>query len=222
MKKTTKITQNTKNKKTIIKITEIAKNKRVKTIMIASVAALLCGAIILVVILCLPKHPIEKFANKLFKKQNFQVEVTLGGIPLFIAKNFVMEVDGKIIHVPDTFFSEEYYLETIGNVHYKYTKDKNGIWSKKLSEDDSISNLLDEETIKQLVDPDNYELVEGTENVYRQKADTHFEYFKNVTLTLEEDSCKIEMITLAGDMLLETQIVISEIGEMDLELPTVR
>ena len=219
MRKTTKITQNTKDKKTIIKIIEIAKNKRAKAIFIASAAALLCLATTLIIVLSLPKHPIEKFANKLLKKQNFQVEVT---IPILISEKFVMQVDGNIIYVPDTFISEEYYIETIGDVHYKYTRDKNGIWSKKANEEDFISTFFNEETIKQLIDPDNYELVEGTVNVYRQKADIQFEYFKDVVLTLEEDSCKIETITLAGDMLLETQIVISGIGETDLKLPTVR
>ena len=43
----------------------------------------------------------------------------------------------------------------------------------------------------------------------------------DVTITIEKDSCTIEMILYTDGMALETLIVISEIGKMDVKLPDV-
>ena len=82
-------------------------------------------------------------------------------------------------------------------------------------------DLLGEDDLEDLINPDNYELVEGKENVYQQKADVQFESFKDIIITLEENTCTIEMIAYMEGMALETQITISNIGKVKLELPKV-
>lgn len=225
MKKKTKAKKNQNNRKNQIekktKSGEIIKSKKVRTILIASIAAVLCVAIGLVAILYRPMHPIEKFAYKLMKKQNFQMDVVISGIPLFGSIAFAVETDGNITHIPDLYLTEECYIEKVGSETFRYTQDEKGNWVKSKDEDDSALDFLSEDDLKDLINPDNYDLVEGTENVYRQKADVQFEKFKNITITLEKKSCKIEMIASMEGMALETQIVISKIGEVNLKLPKV-
>ena len=221
MKKTKKITNQKNEKKNVSKFSELIKNKKFRWILIASIAAILCLAIVLVAVLYKPMHPIEKFAYKLMAKKNFEMQVSLYGIPLFGSIAFVVEMDGNVTHIPDLYFVEECYVEKVGDETFNYTKDESGKWVKTKNDDDSVSDLLDEDALKELIDHNNYELVEGTKNVYRQKESVQFENFKNVTITLEKDSCTIEMISYMEGMALETQIVISKIGQVDITLPKV-
>ena len=221
MKKTKKITNQKNEKKNVSKFSELIKNKKFRWILIASIAAILCIAIVLVAVLYKPMHPIEKFAYKLMAKKNFEMQVSLYGIPLFGSIAFVVEMDGNVTHIPDLYFVEECYVEKVGDETFNYTKDESGKWVKTKNDDDSVSDLLDEDALKELIDHNNYELVEGTKNVYRQKESVQFENFKNVTITLEKDSCTIEMISYMEGMALETQIVISKIGQVDITLPKV-
>ena len=221
MKKTKKINKNNTEKKNVSKFSELMKNKKFKWILIASIAFVLCVAIVLAVVLYKPMHPIEKFAYKLMQKQNFEMQVSLYGIPLFGTVAFVVEMDGNVTHIPDLYFVEECYVEKVGDETFNYTKDESGKWVKTKSEDDSDLELLDEDVLKDLIDHNNYELVEGTKNVYRQKDSVQFENFKDITITLEKDSCTIEMIAYMEGMALETQIVISKIGQVDITLPKV-
>ena len=221
MKKTKKINEIKIEKKNVSKFSELIKNKKFKWILIASIAAILCIAIVLVAVLYKPMHPIEKFAYKLMTKKNFEMQVSLYGIPLFGSIAFVVEMDGNVTHIPDLYFVEECYVEKVGDETFNYTKDESGKWVKTKNDDGSVSDLLDEDALKKLIDHNNYELVEGTTNVYRQKESVQFENFKNVTITLEKDSCTIEMISYMEGMALETQIVISKIGQVDITLPKV-
>ena len=63
--------------------------------------------------------------------------------------------------------------------------------------------------------------MEGKKNVYRQKDGVEFDNCKNVVVTLEKNSCTIEMILYTDGMALDALIVISNIGKMNLELPKV-
>ena len=69
-------------------------------------------------------------------------------------------------------------------------------------------------------DPDNYEWVRGEKFTFQQKDDVTFEDYEDVVLTIEDNSCTIEMVTLEGGY--NVKIVISDIGEVDLTLPTVK
>ena len=208
MKKPTEKTKNIKISKT-------------KKIIFSAIAAVLLIAIIVGIVLWSSVHPLEKFALKIARKQNFQMDIVLSGIPLFGSVALTCEVDGNIQHIPAATFISESYIKTVDDKQYTYSKDENGRWTKNESENGMLGNLKDNEMLKDLVDPDNYEPVEGKKNTYRQKADVEFEDCKNVTITIEKDSCTIEMILYTDGMALETLIVISEIGKMDLTLPKV-
>ena len=206
------------------KPTEKIKNIKIsktQKIIIAAVAAVLCIAMVVGIVLWSSVHPLEKFALKIARKQNFQMDIVLSGIPLFGSVALTCEVDGNIQHIPAATFISESYIETVDDKQYTYSKDENGKWTKTESENGMLGNLKDNEMLKDLVDPDNYEPVEGKKNTYRQKADVEFEDCKNVTITIEKDSCTIEMILYTDGMALETLIVISEIGKMDVKLPDV-
>lgn len=211
-----------KKSKENAKIVKKSKLNKTTKIIIAAVALVLCVATVLsIVLISNSKSPLEKFVSKIARKQNFQMDVVLSGIPFFGSIAFAVEMDGNITHIPDLYLTEECYLEKVGDETFKYTKNENGSWVKDKSQDDDALNFLSEDDLKELINPANYDLAEGTKNVYRQKADVQFEKFKNISITLEKDSCKIEMIASVEGMALETQIVVSKIGEIDLKLPSV-
>ena len=224
MKKTTKITKNTKDTKIKVKITEITKNmSKTKKIIIAVVAAVLCVATVLsIVLISNLGHPLEKFALKIITKKNFQMDIVLSGIPLFGTVALTCEVDENLMHIPDATFISEQYVETVGDKRYTYTKDNNGKWTKTESDANGmLSNIQDNEMIQELINIDNYEEVEGEKNVYRQKEGVELEHFKNVVITLEKDTCTIQTILFSDGMALDAVIVISNIGKMDVTLPRV-
>lgn len=211
MKKPTEKTKNIKISKT-------------KKIIFSAIAAVLLIAIIVGIVLWSSVHPLEKFALKIARKQNFQMDIVLSGIPIFGAVALTCEVDGNIQHIPAANFISESYIETVGDKRYTYTKDDTGKWTKTESdvdEDDLFGNLQENEAFQELMNLENYEEVEGKKNVYRQKEDVEFDGFKNVTITLEKGTCTIEMILYTSGMALDTVIVISNIGKMDLTLPKV-
>lgn len=194
---------------------------KVQKIIIASVAAVLCIAIVVAVVLYTSLHPLEKFALKIAQKQSFQMEVIVSGIPLIGRLSLTYEVDGNIQHIPAGNLISESYIETVGDVQYTYGKDANGHWTKSEGGDSFLGDLENNETLKQLLNVDNYEPVEGEENVYRQKADVTFDGFKNVKITLDGDKCALEMVILSNGMSLDALIVISEVGKIDLTLPVI-
>ena len=197
---------------------------KTKKIIFSAIAAVLLIAIIVGIVLWSSVHPLEKFALKITRKQNFQMDIVLSGIPIFGAVALTCEVDGNIQHIPAANFISESYIETVGDKRYTYTKDDTGKWTKTESdvdEDDLFGNLQESEAFQELMNLENYEEVEGKKNVYRQKEDVAFDGFKNVTITLEKGTCTIEMILYTSGMALDTVIVISNIGKMDLTLPKV-
>ena len=197
---------------------------KTKKIIFSAIAAVLLIAIIVGIVLWSSVHPLEKFALKIARKQNFQMDIVLSGIPIFGAVALTCEVDGNIQHIPAANFVSESYIETVGDKRYTYTKDDTGKWTKTESdvdEDDLFGNLQENEAFQELMNLENYEEVEGKKNVYRQKEDVAFDGFKNVTITLEKGTCTIEMILYTSGMALDTVIVISNIGKMDLTLPKV-
>jgi hypothetical protein len=195
---------------------------KTKKIILAVVAAVLCIAtVLLVVLIGTSQNTLEKFAGKIARKQNFQMDVVISGIPLFGSIALTYEIDGNIQHIPENSFTEESYVEIVGDKQYHYSKDENGKWIKAEAENDSVSIFQDNEIFQQLINFNNYELVEGTKNVYRQKADVVFDGCKDVTITLERNSCTIQMISLSDGMDLETVIMISNVGGIHLTLPRV-
>ena len=193
-----------------------------KTIIIAAVAIVVCVAAVLsITLINNSKNSLEKLEEKLTKKKNFQMDIVFSGIPLFGSISMTCETDGNIQHIPETSFFAETYIETVGKKQYSYVKNDFGKWEKSEGAQIAFSTLQDGDVLAELMNADNYEPVKNEKNVYRQKAGVTFEYFQDVTITVEKDSCTVKMITLAGTMTLETHVVISNIGKVNVRLPIV-
>ena len=87
---------------------------------------------------------------------------TMSNVPLFGTLTITTKVDGNIQYTPAIMFSSEEYIETVGDIEYKYTKNDDGKWTKteKAKEDDS-SSVASPESIDAFFNPENYEVIKG-------------------------------------------------------------
>ena len=85
---------------------------------------------------------------------------------------------------------------------------------------EKLKNVINN-TADTVVDPDNYEKEKGEENIYKQKSDVEFDDYEDAKITIEEDSCTIEMKAISDGLTFGVKIVISKIGEIELKLPEV-
>ena len=181
-----------------------------------------CLSILMAFTSCSSKHPIDEFRAKMEKADSYQMSITMSDVPLFGTFTMTTKVDGNIQYTPAVMFSEEEYVETVGDVKYKYTKDESGKWTKEKEEtEDDDSSIYGDESMEKLFNPENYEKVKGEENTYKQKSDVTFDDYEDVKITIEEDSCTIEMKAISDGMTFGVKIVISKIGEIELTLPKV-
>ncbi len=183
----------------------------------------MCVSLLMAFTSCSSKHPIDEFKEKMEKADSYQMAITMSDVPLFGTFTMTTNVDGNIQYTPAVMFSEEEYVETVGDVKYKYTKDESGKWTKEKEEEteEDDSSIFDDESMEKLFNPDNYEKVRGEKNTYKQKSDVTFDYYEDVKITIEEDSCTIEMNAISDAMTIGVKIVISKIGEVNLTLPKV-
>ena len=183
----------------------------------------LCLSMLMLVTSCSSKHPIEEFKEKMEKADSYQISITLSDVPLLGTFTMTTKVDGNIQYTTAVLFNEEEYTETVGDVEYKYTKDDSGKWTKtkvENTEEDS-SSIYEDDSLNKHFNPDNYEKVKGEENTFKQKDDVDFGNYENVKITIEDNSCTIEMSAISGGVTFGAKIVISKIGEIELTLPTV-
>ena len=167
-----------------------------------------------------PKHPILEYYEKMENMENnYKLTMTLSDVPYFGIATMVVYVDGNLEYWPETMFNVEEYTETVGNKKYSYTKNDYGKWIKTSVTDESSedSELLAEK----LFDYNNYEAVEGKENVYRQKAGVDLGEYSNVVFTLAENSFTIEMTVEEDGMVMGMTIIVSNFGESNVTLPKV-
>ncbi len=183
----------------------------------------LCLSMLMMVTSCSSKHPIEEFKEKMEKADSYQMSITMSDVPFLGTFTMTTKVDGNIQYTPAVMFNEEEYTETVGDVEYKYTKDDSGKWTKTKVEDteDDSSSIYGDDSLNKLFNPDNYEKVKGEENTYKQKDDVDFEDYENVKITIEDDSCTIEMSFISNGITVGVKIAISKIGEIELTLPKV-
>lgn len=183
-------------------------------IIISFTLALMLLSMVLIVTSCGAKHPIEKFKNKVSDAGSFEARITVSDIPLFGTITMKTKVDGNIQYIYESAFTDEGYIEIVGNAIYMYTRNDNGTWSKTKTRD-TYNSIWEE-----LFDPDDYEKVKGKKSTYKQKKDVTFDNFEDVVMTIDEDSCTIEMVSKDGGY--DVKYVISKIGEIELTLPTVK
>lgn len=181
-----------------------------------------CLSILMAFTSCSSKHPIDEFKEKMEKADSYQMSITMSDVPFFGTFTMTTKVDGNIQYIPAVMFSEEEYTEIVDDVKYKYTKDDSGKWTKEKEEtNDDDSSVYGDESLAKLFNPDNYEKVKGEENTYKQKSDVTFDDYEDVKITIEDDSCTIEMKAISEGMTFGVKIVISKIGKIELTLPQV-
>ena len=192
-----------------------------KKVISLSIAIAMCMCFITAFTSCSSKHPIDEFKEKMEKADSYQMSVTMSDVPFFGTFTMTTKVDGNIQYTPAVMFDEEEYIETVGDVKYKYTKDDSGKWTKEKEDSPDDSSIYDDESMEKLFNPDNYEKEKGEENIYKQKSDVEFDDYEDVKITIEEDSCTIEMKAISDGLTFGVKIVISKIDEIELKLPEV-
>lgn len=192
-----------------------------KKVISLSIAIAMCMCFITAFTSCSSKHPIDEFKEKMEKADSYQMSVTMSDVPLFGTFTMTTKVDGNIQYTLAVMFDEEEYIETVGDVKYKYTKDGSGKWTKEKEDSPDDSSIYGDESMEKFFNPDNYEKEKGEENIYKQKSDVEFDDYEDVKITIEEDSCTIEMKAISDGLTFGVKIVISKIGEIELKLPEV-
>ena len=182
----------------------------------------LCFSMLLTLTSCFFKHPIENFAEKMAKANNYQISITLSDVPLLGTFTITEKVDGNITYTPAVLFDGECYTETVGNVVYTYTQNEDGTWTKSQSETDDSSSVWSDDNMNDLFNPDNFEKVKGEKNTYKQKAGVVFDTMDDVVIVVTDESCTINMSMVVDGLTCGVKIVISKLGAIDLTLPTVK
>lgn len=171
---------------------------------------------------CGAKHPIDEFLEKMERVDSCQIDITMSDVPLFGTITMATKIDGNIQYTPAVLFGEEQYIETVGDTEYVYTKGEDGKWTKSINEETEDDSSLDsEELIRELFNSENYEKVEGEENTYKQKSDVTFDEYEDVKITVNEDSCTVEMKATSEGIVFGLKMVIHKLGEIELTLPEV-
>lgn len=160
---------------------------------------------------CAASGSIEGFAKKMGKKQSYSAKISITD-EYGERETFEFQYDGNIQYDVE---NEYYRVEYDEGVYGLYEKTKDKKWVRTVYEDDVV-DLGDAED---LWDPDNYEKVKGEKNTYKQKKNVIFDNFDDVEMTIDKDSCTIAgTITLDGETY-GFKMIISDIGEIELELP---
>ena len=169
---------------------------------------------------CFAKHPIEVMRDKIDKENSCQLTMTM--VILGETVSITCFVDENIEYYPKSLVNDEYYIETIGDVKFKYTKTEYGTWVKtQYIEDPNNTSGITEESVKELFNSDNYDEFKDRKNMYKQKADVAFYNFSNVIMTVGESSCTINALMLINGTNVNVTIVYSNIGTINLTLPAV-
>ena len=176
---------------------------------------------------CSGTHLLEDFKERLEEKQNYEVEMSVTGVPLLDELAITFSVDENVKHFSETLLTNEIYVETLDGKSYVYTKSLLGDeWEKAemdaLSVDLSdFSDILSEDAVESLLDIRNYDISVDDELVLTQKEDVEFDFCKDVVLTVSSDSCSFELTVEFLEVECTATVVISNIGKVNLSLPAV-
>ena len=130
-----------------------------------------------------------------------------------------ISVDENIMYVDKSIMNNAYYIETVDDDTYVYTKPNMGYWTKtkaKLTNTEYLDAVSDE-SLDVLFDFRNYERVDYEENTYRLRIDVIVDGFDDVIVVVDENSCTFEMEY--EELGCDLKIIISKVGEVELTLP---
>lgn len=167
---------------------------------------------------CSLNNSFRKISKDIEKTQNYKMKVS------YTSEDFgkvtqTVYVDGNKSYYPenDALGYGEYYTEEIDDYIIEYRKDYDDNWKKDIKEKDDDSLNLEENDIWNL---DNYD--KDGKDVYVQKKNVIFDNFDDVVITVLDDSLVIECTVILDLVEIEAKIIISEIGESEIELPSVK
>ena len=107
--------------------------KMIKKTITLLLAFVLCVSVLLAATSCSKEHPIEAFKNKMETTDSYQMSMTRSDVPVFGTFTMTTKVDGNIEYTPAGLLSEEEFIETVGDVAYKYTKK----WQRQMDKDNT-------------------------------------------------------------------------------------
>lgn len=188
-----------------------------KKLLSSALAFVLGVSMLLAVTACSSKHPIAEFKEKMDKENNYEVAVTMEIMGMSIT--MTTQIDGNIEYTPGGGLAVEMYTETTDDGTYVYTKGLTGKWTKEKTDVDI--DTIDDEAMTKLFDPENYEDVEDKKNTYKLKSDVEIEGIADVIMTVDKDTCTLELNIVEGELKTGASMTISKVGEIKLSLPTV-
>ena len=182
---------------------------------------MLCVSVLLSATSCLFSNRMERFLRKLEKEESAKLNMTIYiEIPDYgeYKETVVMKVDGNVEYYEDS-TGEVYYVETVDQTEYTYTKDESGKWIKTAApvEEDSSTDS----DIWELFNYDNYEKVRGEKNTYRQKENCEIMGYDDLEHYIDKDTCVIRGEMIIEGISCDFKLVISQVGEVELTLPKV-
>ena len=179
----------------------------------------------LVLVLVFASTPIGRILTKLQKDNSYHMSVTVSNVFILGTVTFEQYVDEDVKYTPAFLLSAEKYEQTVGDDLYVYTKNDFGNWVRTKSEgSDGLVESMGEDIFgdfDDLLNPKNYEMVDGDDSKYKQKDNVEFDGCKNVLITIGENDVTVTMLMFFSGLELPTTIVISQIGEVELTLPEV-
>ena len=177
----------------------------------------------------LSKHPIEQFNDEVEKEESYKMEVSCD-IPMMGVLNVTFKVDGNLLYASESYNGErmEAYYETVGeDTVYEYLN-RDEKWKKEVWTSEAGVSLMDsflelEKIFDELFDADDYEKI--SKNTYKFKADAalkkDLEGVESIVMVIENGECRITLISKSNDTTTTVEYVITDVGKVELSLPSV-
>ena len=180
----------------------------------ASIILLIC--VMLSSTSCAFGDPFNKFSKKIEKEKSYKVTMSINMDDVGKVTQ-IFYVDDNVIYYPenDTLHTDAYYVEEIDDYLIEYTQTKDDKWQKSITENDVDPEEND------IFNKENYIEDDEEKGVYRQKKSVIFENFDDVVISFVDDTIVIECVMTVDFVDMDAKMVISNIGEYELELPEV-
>jgi len=188
-----------------------------KKIITLSISVILAFSLLVFATSCSFGDQFEKFSKEMQKNENYKMTLVFSveGVGKITQYCYI---DGKIAYYPENtaLETEEYYVEFVDDYSIHYRKNEGGKWEKSIEENETNLETND------ILNADNFQKDKEDKNVYRQKKNVVFDNYEDVVITFSEDTVVIECVMILDMVEYDVKILLSEIGEQDLTLPSVK
>lgn len=165
---------------------------------------------------------LEEFVALWSDSDSYQMDITLldwseGGFTV------TEKWDGNLFYQSPFVWPVESYVEIVEGKKYLYQTDANDLtkWTKSELEEGKQYSLISDEIFAAFSNADNFEKVEGEENTYKIKSDVTIPLCNDILITLGDGICTITLNAYFYIGYSDIMVVISNIGNVELTLPTV-